>query len=148
MKLSTQQKKMGEIYGLLSQDLGYIYGERESGPNGAKKDFLRKSAAFLRQLGKDLGFTDMKVNTNPAGIAVSGEIALYGVWSDGNGVFFEITQSVFRADLLYREIQNLKDCKGGQNQWLRISIFEDMDYRGLCDTFLELKHEGVKQNAA
>ena len=55
MKTGLQQKKMGEIYSLLLWDLGYIAGDKENGPNGRKKEFLKKSAAFLRQLGKDIG---------------------------------------------------------------------------------------------
>lgn len=149
MKLSTQQKKMGEIHGLLSQDLGYIYGERESGPNGAKKEFLNKSAAFLRQLGKDLELKEVKVNTNKSGIACSGDVTIYGLWGENNGLFFMISQSApSSADLLYRAIKSLKDYSGGCNQWLPISVFRDMDYRRLCDIFLELKREEVKQNAA
>ncbi len=50
MSLKSQKDNMNAIYSLISIDLGYIYGERESGPNGAKKSFLTKSAAFLRAL--------------------------------------------------------------------------------------------------
>jgi len=149
MNIRAQQKKMKEIYDLLSQDLSYIYGERESGPNGAKKEFLRKAAAFLHRLGKDLTFTEMRVCTNKAGIACSGEVTLYGIWSKNNGMFFEITQSLLRAnDLLYREIESLNDYKGGQNKWLSISMFRDMDYSGLCAVLLELKKEEEGQDAA
>lgn len=149
MKLSLQQKKMKEIYELLSQNLSYIFGERESGPNGAKQVFLRKSAAFLRQLGKDLEFSEMMVNTNPAGIAVSGEVALYGMWGEDNGVYFRITQSAFLTNLqLYREIKSLKDYTGGCNQWMSDVLFREMDYRRLCDTLLEFKRKGAEENAA
>ena len=149
MNIRAQQKKMKEIYDLLSQDLSYIYGERESGPNGAKKEFLRKAAAFLHRLGKDLTFTEMRVCTNKAGIACSGEVTLYGIWSKNNGMFFEITQSLLRAnDLLYREIESLNDYKGGQNKWLSISMFRDMEYSRLCVVLLELKKEEEGQDAA
>lgn len=149
MKLSLQQKKMAEIHKLISQDLSYIYGERESGPNGAKKEFLRTSAAFLRKLGNDLEFTEMKVNTNKAGIAVSGEVTLYGKWRDDNCVFFEITQNTtLLNELLYREVKSLNDAVGGINKWLPLSIFMDMDYKRLCNVLLELKRKEVKLNAA
>ncbi len=117
MKLNAQEKKMSEIYNLLQQDLGYVFGDKESGPNGIKKDFLRKSAAFLRQLGKDLSFNQMNVSTGAGGIAVSGEVSLYGMWGEGNGLFFEITQSrMYSLGLLYREISHIRDYKGGYNQ--------------------------------
>lgn len=61
MSMQSQKKNMKTIHGLVSQNLGYIFGERESGPNGAKKQFHTKSAAFLRALGRDLGFQDFKV---------------------------------------------------------------------------------------
>jgi len=67
---------MKAIFGLVSQDLSYIHGERESRPNGAKKEFHTKSTAFLRALGNDLGFKKFKVSKNYAGIGVSGEIML------------------------------------------------------------------------
>ena len=87
MSVKSQQVNMKTIHSLVSQDLGYIYGERESGPNGAKKVFHTKSAAFLRALGNDLGFKEFKVTNNYAGIAVSGEITLLGVWGDGTGLY-------------------------------------------------------------
>jgi hypothetical protein len=149
MATSAQQKKMGEIYCLLQLDLGYIYGERESGPNGAKKDFLRKSAAFLRQLGKDLCFTEMRVDTNAGGIAVSGEVTLYGMWSGNNGLSFEITKPYgYLRGLLYREIAHIKDFIGAENQWLPLSIFEDADYERLRGAFLLLKQGEAFRYAA
>lgn len=143
MALSLQQKKMREICTLLNQDLGYIFGEREPGPNGIKKQFLIKSASFLRRLGTDIGLTKMKVYTNPSGIACSGEVSLFGMWDDGNGVFFEITQhSLHNSDLLYREIKHLHDYSGGCNQWLPLSVFTDADYARLCDVLHFFKKEG------
>ena len=46
MSLQSQMKNMKLLAGYLSQDLGYIFGERENGPNGAKKDFLATGRAF------------------------------------------------------------------------------------------------------
>ena len=161
MLKQTQQKNMQTIYSimnivenefcqtanihykdkfiLISMDLGYIYGDRESGPNGAKKEFLTKSAAFLRALGKDLDFKEMNVIKNSAGIAVSGDVSLYGMWSGGNGLYLKIEEPVkpFTA-FLYRHITGLKDCSGGENQWLSCSIFEDGDYDRLIHALLAL----------
>ncbi len=130
MSLKSQKDNMNAIYSLVSGDLGYIYSERESGPNGAKKAFLTKSAAFLRALGKDLRFTEMRVNTNPGGIAVSGEVSLYGMWSEGNGLYFKINQplSMQNGSFLYRHIGHLKDYRGGPNNYLPCGIFESADY--------------------
>ena len=92
MKMNLQEKKMKRIAELLSGNLSYIAGENENGVNGEKAEFLRTSAAFLRKLGKDLGFTESRVHTNPAGIAVSGSVLLYGMWGDGNGICFVLDQ--------------------------------------------------------
>lgn len=131
---------MKTIHSLVSQDLGYIYGDRESGPNGAKKQFHSKSAAFMRGLGNDLGFAEFKVRNNHGGIAVSGEITLMGMWSDGNGLYFQINQPMqpFNA-FLYRTIKNMKDYSGGQNQWLPCSQFSTGDYERLINTLSELR---------
>ena len=45
---------MRKLAELLSHDLGYIWGEKEGGPNGDKKVFLNTGKAFLRALAKDL----------------------------------------------------------------------------------------------
>ena len=140
MSVKSQQANMKTIHSLVSRDLGYIHGERESGPNGAKKQFHTKSKAFLRALGNDLGFTEFKVTNNHGGIAVSGEITLMGMWSDGNGLYFQINQPWQPCDgFLYRSIKNMKDFSGGRNQWLDCSLFESGDYERLIDTVLELR---------
>jgi len=149
MKLSAQQKRMGDIAGLLSQNLSYIYGERESGPNGVKKDFLRISALFLRQLGKDLGFADMKILKNPAGIATSGDVTLYGIWRDGNGISFALEQNEYQNNRqFYREIENLEDCSGeGISHSIPLYSFTCMDYEKLKAEFLAF-NEGADVHAA
>jgi len=140
MSIQSQKKNMKTIHSLMSQDLGYIHGEREGGPNGAKKQFHTKSAAFLRALGKDLGFKEFKVMNNHGGIAVSGEITLMGMWNEGNGLYLQIFQSVtLKLNFLYRHITHMKDYTGGANQWLPYSLFADGDYEGLVDTVLALK---------
>ena len=74
---------MRRLAELLSHNLGYIFGEREAGPNGDKKTFLNLGKVFLRALAKDLGLHDVKVTANPAGIGVSGDCSLYGMWEEG-----------------------------------------------------------------
>lgn len=131
---------MKAIAGLLAQDLGYIYGERESGPNGAKKEFHTKSAAFLRALAKDLEFKEFKVTNNHGGIAVSGEITLMGMWSEDNGLCFQLSQTFIQPPaFLYRHISHMKDYNGGRNQWLPVSLFANGDYENLIDLLSSLK---------
>ena len=140
MSAKSQIKNMQTIFQLISMDLGYIHGERECGPNGAKKEFLDKSAAILRALGKDLAFKEMKVNKNPAGIAVSGDVSLYGVWNDGNGLYFKIEEPIKPFDaFLYRHITGMKDYTGGENQWLPCHIFAYGEYEELIHTLSALR---------
>ena len=80
-----------------SHDLSYIYGERESGPNGDKKTFLRVGKAFLHALSKDLRLRDAKITSNAGGIAVSGECTLIGMWED-SGIYICIEQPCFMGE--------------------------------------------------
>jgi len=147
MSIQSQKKNMKAIHGLLSQDLGYIHGERESGPNGAKKEFHTKSAAFMRALGNDLGLQEFKVHKNYVGIAVSGEITLMGMWSEGNGVYFELTQNIFGSkDFLYRHMTHMKDHSSGANRWLDYGLFAIADYEGLLDALFELRNPSDEVN--
>ena len=140
MSIQTQKKNMKTIYSLISMDLGYIHGERESGPNGAKKVFHTKSAAFLRALGNDLGFKEFKVTNNHGGIAVSGEITLMGMWGEDNGLYFQINQPIQPfGSFLYRHIKHMKDYAGSHNQWLDCYVFEDRDYEKLLKELLKLR---------
>jgi hypothetical protein len=140
MSIKSQQAHMKTIYSLVSQDLGYIYGEHECDPNGAKKQFLTKSAAFLKALGNDLGLNVFKVTTNPGGIAVSGEVTLIGLWSDDNGLYFQLNQPLqpFNS-FLYRTVKHMKDYNGGNNRWLPDSLFGLGDYERLVGTLTELR---------
>ena len=151
MSIKSQEKNMKAIHGLVSQNLGYIHGEREGGPNGAKKQFHTKSASFLRALGRDLGFQEYKVTDSHGGIAVSGEITLMGMWDSGNGLYLQISQSAMgRQAFLYRHISHMKDYTGGRNQWIPISLFAAGKYGELTDMLLALrkKSEEVSESAA
>lgn len=140
MSIQSQEKNMKAIHSLVSRNLGYIYGEHESGPNGAKKQFHTKSAAFLRTLGKDLGFREFKVANNYGGIAVSGEITLMGMWDEGNGLHLQVSQSAIgRQAFLYRHISHMKDFTGNKNRWLPVSLFSAGKYAELMEILLALR---------
>jgi hypothetical protein len=145
MSVQSQEKNMRRLAELLSHDLSYILGERESGPNGDKKVFLNTGKTFLRALAKDLGLAEYKVSANPGGIAVSGECSLIGIWSNsGNsGIFIEISQPCYDKErvLLYRAVKHIKDYTGGYNRFLRRCDLEAMSYRDLLSVFMG--EEGV-----
>ena len=53
MSHKSQEKNMRRLAELFSQDLSYIWGENESGPNGAKKQFLNTGRTIFSNI--DLG---------------------------------------------------------------------------------------------
>ena len=52
MSNKSQELNMRRLAALLSQDLSYIGGERECGPNGAKRTFLNVGENLPAGLGK------------------------------------------------------------------------------------------------
>jgi PRTRC genetic system ThiF family protein len=149
MSIKSQRENMKTISRLVAGNLSYIFGERESGPNGAKKQFHTKSAAFLRALGNDLGFTEFKVTKNYGGIAVSGEITLMGMWGEGNGLYLQISQPITQQrEFLYRSITHLKDYSGGNNRWLSCDIFTNGEYEKLLETLSVLRDISKEESRA
>ena len=132
MSIKSQQINMRKLSELLSQDLSYIWGEHESGPNGAKKKFLNVGKVFLRALAKDLGLRDAVVRSNAGGIAVSGDCSLCGMWEE-SGVFVRIEQPACGGQnvLLFRTVRSLKGHRGGYNNFIRLCELQTMSYEAL-----------------
>ena len=148
MSFKSQEQNMRRLAALLERDLGYIWGERESGPNGDKKIFLNLGKTFLRALAKDLGLRDVKVMSNAGGIAVSGECYLYGMWEEC-GLFICLEQPCITQNvLLYRSIRSLNDHKGGYNNYVTRSELETMSYAELLNRLLTMKKEPRYERAA
>ncbi|MFR8004523.1 MAG: hypothetical protein ACLU6E_02055 [Dysosmobacter welbionis] len=142
MSMKSQENNMRRLAALLSRDLSYIWGEKEGGPNGAKKAFLNLGKVFLRALAKDLGLRDVRVMSNPGGIAVSGECCLYGMWVD-SGLFICIKQTCVGEDVfLYRTIRNINDHKGGYNRYVKLRDLKKLSYGQLLDLLSELRKDG------
>ena len=134
MSHKSQEKNMRKLAGLLTQDLGCIWGEKESGPNGAKKQFLNTGKAFLRALAKDLGLQEVSVSANAAGIGVSGDCTLMGMWHT-NGLYVNLSQF----------------CSGGDSVLLYRAIRRDlaeMDYPDLLVLLASLREEGCHDERA
>ena len=145
MSVKSQETNMRRLAELLSQDLSYIGGERECGPNGAKKTFLNVGKMFLRALAKDLGLRDAKITSNPAGIAVSGDCDLIGMWENG-GIYITLSQFCCGKNvLLYRTARNLRDYSGGHNNFLTLDDLRELSYPALLKMLRALKKEGVHE---
>lgn len=150
MSIQSQQNNLRRLTQLLASDLSYIWGERESGPNGAKKVFLNTGRTFLRALGQDLHLREAKVIANPGGIAVSGECYLTGMWENG-GLHICLEQPCYEQEnvLCYRTIRNGRDNKGGYNRYVRLSELRTMPYEQLVERLYALRGEGgYEQRAA
>ena len=52
MSVKSQENNMRKLADLLGRNLSYIWGEKESGPNGDKKVFLNTGKIFLREIGR------------------------------------------------------------------------------------------------
>ena len=140
---------MRRLADLLSQDLSYIGGERECGPNGDKRTFLNLGKVFLRALSKDLGLRDVSVSSNPGGIAVSGECTLMGMWQT-NGLYVQLSQPCFNREnvLLYRTTRHSNDYSGGRNLYLTRQDLEQMSYPDLLFMLAALREESIHERAA
>ena len=149
MSHRSQEKNMRKLAELLGRDLSYIWGERESGPNGAKKQFLNTGTAFLRALGKDLGLTDAKASSNPGGIAVSGDCTLIGMWHT-NGLYIRLSQPCCDRErvLLYRTVRHSKDYTGGRSLYLTRRDLAEMSYPDLLFLLASLREECAHKRAA
>ena len=146
MSLKTQIANMKVLAKLLSQDLGYIHGARESGPNGAKQEFLTKARVFLAALGKDLGFVVQKTHTNKAGIAVSGEVTLRGLWKPGNGLRVEISQDLMNNYVLhYGPIDGINDHASGFAVYVSLDTLRQANYAKLILDLMAFK-EGFQDD--
>ncbi len=151
MKMShkSQEKNMRRLAELLSQDLGYIWGEKESGPNGVKKQFLNAGKVFLRALAKDLGLHKVSVSSNAGGIGVSGDCILIGMWQT-NGLYVHLSQPCCDRErvLLYRTVRHSKDYTGGRNLYLTRRDLDEMSYPDLLFLLASVREEGAHERAA
>lgn len=147
MSVKSQENNMRKLAELLSHDLGYIWGEKESGPNGDKKVFLNTGKAFLRALAKDLGLRDVKVTASSGGIAISGSCSLIGMWN-GSGIYIQVSQFGTGRAVLYRTVRHKTDYTGGHNCWLTSRDLAHLPYKQLLNTFLALRKEALSYERA
>ena len=149
MSLKSQQVNMRRLAVLLGQDLGYLAGTKEAGPNCAKQTLLHVGKVFLRALAKDLDLRDAQVTSASGGIACSGECHLHGMWQDG-GIYISLGQLTCggNAVLLYRSIRNLHDHKGGYNHFLLLRDLNERTYEELLETFRALRKDVTQYGTA
>ena len=101
---------------------------------------MKQGRNFLWVLAKDLKLHDVKINTNPGGIAVSGECSVTGMW-ENQGIYIQLSQPTYDRErvLIYRTIQHSRDCTGGQNHFLTQSDLKLRSYYWLLEQLSALR---------
>ena len=82
----------------------------------------------MKELARLLELRPFDIQFDPGGIAVSGDLRLMGMWSEGNGVYISMNKDLPNApygQVLYRTIKHMKDFGGGPNQWMRYETLRD-----------------------
>jgi hypothetical protein len=126
--------------------LGHLLLRRVSRNHESKNEFLNKATAFCRSLAKDLGFSDFRIAVNKGGNSVSGEIAIYGVWHKGNGLYIEVSQmSIKDAGIMYRAISDINGTKCRQNHYIGTAALLGADYAALLKPLLLYREWWDKQ---
>lgn len=115
MNLATSLASLSKI---LRTDLSY----NEEG----KDKFKRAGLRALRALAVEMNFTENHVSFNAGGIAVSGDLSMYGMFPDGTGVVLYLGQSITGQAGYCRSIKHLKDYKGGPNNWITLEELNDL----------------------
>ena len=93
-----------------------------------KAKFRLVGKKAMKELARLLELRTFDIQFNPGGIAVSGDLRLTGMWSEGNGVYISMNKDFPNApygQILYRTIKHMKDFTGGPNQWMRYETLRD-----------------------
>ena len=146
MSVKTQESKMRKLAELLSREPGYLSGSYQC--EGPKRTFLNTGRAFLNALSHDLELREQKVSVNPAGIAVSGECTLIGMWESG-GIYVCIEEPCWGdMAMYYRTVRHMKDYTGGQNHHIRRYELKTMRYEDFLSLMRRLRKEDTHESAA
>ena len=87
-----------------------------------KTKFRLMGKKAMKELAWLLELRPFDIQFNPGGIAVSGDLRLMGMWSEGSGIYICMNKNLPNApygQILYRTIKHMKDFAGGPNQWMR-----------------------------
>ena len=103
----------------------------EYGDATEKRRFRTIGLGAMKQLAKDLGMREFRVDFNPGGPAVSGDVHLYGMFNNKIGLNMFFSKDPWGhthfGDITYRTIKHMKDYTGGRNQWMHSSEFNNPD---------------------
>ncbi len=106
-----------------------------------KKRFRSIGKQAMKELALILELKEFDINFNPGGIAVSGDLTLMGMWSEGNGVYISTNKNFPDTpwvDVLYRHIRHMRDFTGGSNNYFKFSLLDDPE--ALRKTIMRLRN--------
>lgn len=106
-----------------------MLSEESGSYNEALKTKLRLiGKKAMKELARLLELRPFDIQFNPGGVAVSGDLRLMGMWSEGSGIYISMNKNLSNApygQILYRTIRHMKDFTGGSNQWMRYETLQD-----------------------
>ena len=82
-----------------------------------KKAFGAAAIQYLTQVADWLDLKEKRIDWNKGGIAVSGEVQLYGMYNSTQGVCVYLS-TPSHSGVMFRKIEHMKDYSGGANQWV------------------------------
>ena len=92
-----------------------------------KKKYKMVGLKAMKELARLLDLKEFDINFNPGGIAVSGDLRLMGMWSEGSGVYITMNKDFPNrpwGDVLYRAIKHPKDFTGGSNGYFEFALLQ------------------------
>lgn len=123
-----------------------LLGKEEAQYNAPfKEQFKKVGVKAMRELAKLLDLPEIDIHFNPGGIAVSGDLRLMGMWSDGNGIYISMNRDFPNkpwGDVLYRTITDMKDFTGGSNNYFEFALLQFPE--ALKERVLKLRKGGKK----
>ena len=82
-----------------------------------KETFGKMGKAAFKQLAAYLGLKELTVDFNKAGVAVSGDLTLMGMFTPEKGIYISFNKDGYSNGVLYRTISHMKDYSGGSNNY-------------------------------
>lgn len=93
-----------------------------------KERFREIGIKAMEELARILELKEYRVSFNPGGIAVSGDLTLMGMWTEGNGVYISMNKDFPGkpyGDVLYRQIKHMADYTGGPNNYFKFELLRN-----------------------
>jgi hypothetical protein len=141
LKIHRGGKVMG--YSNLRKLASLMTGKERPYYNESFKERFREiGTKALEELARVIGLKEYRVSFNPGGIAVSGDLILMGMWSEGNGVYISMNKDFPGkpwGDVLYRSIKHMKDYTGGPNLYFKFELLRKPVL--LRETIMKLKRD-------